>query len=201
MKRAPLDISLSLEAGARGLFAVQVEEEEVGNRKRIKKKRNSTGCRYANAGIKWREIRVEKCIVHYRGLSVWCNRVSSGIGGIGIPPVSFTYVVSISTQLHCSFSLNLLSLAGKCWQVVVTFRYVILEHLSYVMNTYKYEKCVKLLFSTFFKIYNIDALLQLIIIILQLYGHSCSFCILNVFYSYFYSSIWGFFSTIWLVIN
>lgn len=78
----------------------------------------------------------------------------------------------------------------------MTFRYVILEHLSYVMNTYKYEKCVKLLFSTFFKIYNIDALLQLIIIILQLYGHSCSFCILNVFYSYFYSSIRGFFSTI-----
>lgn len=39
MKRAPLDISLSLEAGARGLFAVQVEEEEVGKRKRIKKKR------------------------------------------------------------------------------------------------------------------------------------------------------------------
>lgn len=38
MKRAPLDISLSLEAGARGLFAVQVEEEEVGKRKRIKKK-------------------------------------------------------------------------------------------------------------------------------------------------------------------
>lgn len=38
MKRAPLDISLSLEAGARGLFAVQVEEE-VGKRKRIKKKK------------------------------------------------------------------------------------------------------------------------------------------------------------------
>lgn len=41
MKRAPLDISLSLEAGARGLFAVQVEEEEVGKRKRIKKKKET----------------------------------------------------------------------------------------------------------------------------------------------------------------
>lgn len=66
MKRAPLDISLSLEAGARGLFAVQVEEEEVGKRKRIKKKRNSTGCRYANAlalnGVKF-ESKNASCII------------------------------------------------------------------------------------------------------------------------------------------
>lgn len=40
VKRAPLDISLSLEADARGLFAVQVEEEEV-KRKRIKKKKET----------------------------------------------------------------------------------------------------------------------------------------------------------------
>lgn len=67
MKRAPLDISLSLEAGARGLFAVQVEEEEVGKRKRIKKKKgNSTGCRYANAlalnGVKF-ESKNASCII------------------------------------------------------------------------------------------------------------------------------------------